>query len=285
MPATPTAHPPVLQRSQGEVRLSFAARGGQTILDDLYQHGCAKARLPKTAPSHPPDAVLINTGGGLTDGDVLKTEIRWAAHCHARVTGQAAERIYQAREGADPARITTHLHVEDGALAEWLPQETLFFDGGALNRTTAINLEGSGRLLACEAIVFGRAAMGEAMTNGYLREEWRVSLEGRLVWAEALRMDPLTQERLNRAAIAGGGRALATILYVGEDAAANIGAVRAELGGISCFSGATCMPPVLLIRLAANDGAMLRIALMRTIEGLRRVVLGCAAGLPRVWHC
>lgn len=278
-------HPPLLQRSSGTVKLGFKHRDARTVLDDLYQQGSAKVRFPNVAPPHPPEAVLINTSGGLTDGDVLEMHIRWGARTHARVTGQAAERIYQARSGAGAARITTHLHVEEGALAEWLPQETIFFDGGGLTRETTINLHGSGRLLACEAMVFGRMAMGEVMTKGQVYERWRVHVDDQLVWTDALRMDPLDQGRLDRGAIAGGARALATILYVGEDAANYIDAVRAELENVSCFAGATCMAPVLLIRLAANDGAVLRKDMITVLEGLTRDLLGCAPGLPRVWHC
>lgn len=277
--------PPRLQRASGTVKLSFKNREARTVLDDLFQQGCAKVRLPNVIPGHPPDAVLINTSGGLTDGDVLETHIRWGARTHARIAGQAAERIYQARSSARAARISTHLHVEGGALAEWLPQETIFFEGGSLHRTTTIDLEDSGRLLACEAVVFGRTARGETLTTGQIYEHWRVSVEGRLVWTDAWRIDPLSQEHLNKAAIAGGARALATILYVGEDSAALIDAARAALEKTPCFSGATCMNSVFLVRLAAKDGAVLRTGLMRTIEGLQRVIPGCASGLPRVWTC
>ena len=57
-------------------------------------------------------------------------------------------------------------------------------------------------LLMAEAVVFGRAAMGEAMQQGLLADRWRVRRGGRLVFAETVRLDGAIAEKLARA----GGR-------------------------------------------------------------------------------
>ena len=64
------AHLPPLQRLRGRVELSAKLVAGRTRLDRLYQEGSAKARLPKTADAAL-EAILINTGGGMTGGDRL----------------------------------------------------------------------------------------------------------------------------------------------------------------------------------------------------------------------
>jgi len=38
-----------LQRSSGAARIVFKLRGRRTVLDDLYQSGCCKVRLPRAA--------------------------------------------------------------------------------------------------------------------------------------------------------------------------------------------------------------------------------------------
>ncbi|MDI6836862.1 MAG: urease accessory protein UreD, partial [Rhizobiaceae bacterium] len=56
------------QRARGVGRLVTKALGGRTRLAELYQEGAAKIRLPETFTAEL-EAVLINTGGGLTGGD------------------------------------------------------------------------------------------------------------------------------------------------------------------------------------------------------------------------
>ena len=45
------------------------------------------------------------------------------------------------------------------------------------------------RLLALETLVLGRAARGETVATGAISDQWRIRRGGRLVHAEALRLD------------------------------------------------------------------------------------------------
>jgi len=123
---------PALQRSSGAARVSFKRRASDTCLDELYQQGCSKVRFPRKQDGSP-EAVLLNTAGGLADGDTLNVDIHWREGARATVTSQAAERVYRAA-GEGSARVTTRLRVEAQAVACWLPQETIVFDGARLAR-------------------------------------------------------------------------------------------------------------------------------------------------------
>ena len=68
-----------LARAEGTLEIAFRRRGEATVLDHLYQQGCAKARFPKVEASSFTTAVTLNTSGGLTDGDRLSTLVRWGA--------------------------------------------------------------------------------------------------------------------------------------------------------------------------------------------------------------
>ena len=63
-----------MQRARGCARVAFACSAGKTRLQDLYQSGSAKVRLPRVY-DEPATAVLINTAGGLTDRDRLDYEV------------------------------------------------------------------------------------------------------------------------------------------------------------------------------------------------------------------
>ena len=85
---------PALQRTSGTLRLAFKRGPSDTVLDRLFQEGAARARMPRVTRREPPEAVLINTAGGLTGGDRFETEVRVGAGAHAVITTQASEKIY-----------------------------------------------------------------------------------------------------------------------------------------------------------------------------------------------
>jgi urease accessory protein len=68
-----------------------------------------------------------------------------------------------------------------------LPQETILFDQARAIRSIAIDLADSATFVACEIVVFGRAAMGEVMTTGAFTDRWRLRRGGKLVFAENVR--------------------------------------------------------------------------------------------------
>ena len=271
--------PPPLERARGTARITFKRTSAKTAIAELYQSGCAKVRLPRPAPGARAEAVLINTAGGLTDGDRVGTTVTWAAGAEAIVTTQAAERIYRSRRAA--AELTTCLTVGPDAVAFWLPQETILFDRARLARSTSVDLDSSASLIACESMIFGRAAMGETVTYGAVEDDWRIRVDGRLVFADSYRLNGDLAELLDRPALGAGARALATVLYVGPKAAAQLSALRAIESEPATFAS-SCRDSLVITRILADDGLRLRLA-------LRRVLATCIgtldpeAGLPRVW--
>ena len=55
--------------------------------------------------------------------------------------------------------------VGEGAILDWLPQETIVFEGARLKRRTVAEVAPGGALLACEMVVLGRAASGERFAS------------------------------------------------------------------------------------------------------------------------
>ena len=261
---------PALPRSRG--RAEIIRRDGR--LGRLFQQGCSKILLPRsTGPMT--EAVIVNTAGGVTGGDVIALSAEAGPNEALSLATQAAERIYRSSGGA--ARISTRLRLGAGARLDWLPQETILFDGAALERRLEIDMAADARLLALESLTFGRAAMGETIRRLHLRDDWRMRRDGRLVHAEALRLDAIPQTRATMAGV----RASATLLYAAPDAEARRDAARAVLSaacpaaveaGISAWRG------LLVARLLAPSAQALRAALVPLILHLR------GAPLPRVWQ-
>jgi urease accessory protein len=263
---------PKLQRARGIGRLTTIADGDRTRIGSLFQEGCAKIRLPNTH-DRSLQAVLINTAGGLTGGD----EIAWAAEAApgARLvlTTQACERIY--RSLGDDAKVRNRLVAGPSAQIDWLPQETILFEGGKLDRTLEVDLAEGASLCAVEAVLLGREAMGEAARNAMLRDNWRIRRNGRLVHAEAtlLSADPMERDSLS---LLDGALAFATVLLVGPQAEQKLERVRAMLNG---RAGASLVGDRLIVRVMAESGLALR-----RIIGPIVAELSGAGTLPRLWH-
>ncbi len=265
------------QRARGELVLAFRRRGPLTVLDDLRQSGCLRARFPRPPDPAFPEAVLLNVGGGIAPGDRLDTTIRLAAGTSATLAGQAAERIYRAAPASPPALVRTTLDVAAHATLEWLPQDTILFDNSALDRRLDITVAPTARFLGLESLVLGRAASGETLHRLALRDTIRLRRDGRLLLHDALCVDG-DAATLRHRATAGGAGAFATLLLAASDAEAALAPLRAALAPFE--AGASLTDGLLLARILAPDAATLRQA---TTAALR--VLRGGRTLPAVWTC
>ena len=109
------------------------------------------------------------------------------------------------------ATIELNLKFEAGASLAWLPHETILFDRARLARSVDVALADDATLVFAEAVVFGRLGMGETVRHGLLRDNWRIYRGGRILHAEALRLEGEIACKLAHPAVAKGARAMAEL--------------------------------------------------------------------------
>ena len=174
--------------------------------------------------------------------------------------------------------------VAPGASLEWLPQETILFDRCAVDRRLDVDLADDAWFLGVESLVFGRAAMGERVVQAWLRDGMRVRRAGRWLLHDAVRMEGEVDAALQRATIAGGARALATLVHVAPDAAAPLEGVRAAFADMAVEAGASAWNGMLVARILASDAAALRRAVDRCAGRAARAApaAACLAMLTRM---
>lgn len=265
---------PRLQRASGACRVSFAVRDGSTRLADLYQRDPCRVLFPDPEPGEPVQAVLLTTSGGVTDGDILKMEIEAGPGTEAIVATQAAEKIYRAARGGGHCTIDVSVAVAAGATLDWLPQETIVFEGARLKRRSVADVAAGASLLACEMVVLGRAASGERFTGGLLLDQWSVKRAGRLVWTDTLRVEGETPY----GAGFGAANALATVIGVWDEPQSRFEQARTLLEAADKVrAGVTLVNGVMIARLLGEATAVRRatIDFLTVFRGRR---------LPRVWH-
>lgn len=258
-----------MQRAQG--------RSGATFVDgrlhDLRQQGCAKALLPHVRGT--PEVVFLNTAGGLTSGDRLsyftQTDTRLVA------TTQAAERAYRADHG--PAHVDVTHDVAANGWLDWLPQETILFDRANLSRDTVISLAPEAGCLMLEAVVLGRAAMGETVRDLAFRDHRRIQRGGRPVFWEPFTLSGDILSKGARGALLGGARAFATLVLCTRGAEDALPAVRAALHDDGVTGAASGWDGKCIVRLLAVDGWPMRRKILALMDVLRH-----GAAPPRVWQ-
>jgi urease accessory protein len=252
--------------------MNLRADAGITRRGRVHEDGSLRVRFPNVEAGAALEAVLVNTAGGMTGGDRFAIEVALDDGANAVVGTAAAEKIYRST-GLD-TEVAVTLTASAGATLAWLPQETILFDRARLARRIDVGLADDASLLLCEAVVFGRAAMGETVTQGRLVDRWRLCRGGRLVFAETMRLDGAIAAKLAAPAVAAGAHALATLLVApGNDAI--IETVRsldfAGEVGVSAWNG------LAVVRCCARDGAALRHDIIRILTALGR------CELPRLW--
>jgi urease accessory protein len=277
---TPPPLPPRPQRADGAFELHFAlgARGG-TVLRHLFQQAPLRILFPTPEPGEPPLAALVNCAGGLAGGDALRQAVRLEAGAHATLGTAAAEKIY--RSLGPEARIGTELALGPGAALEWIPQETILFDGARLHRRMRVDLAEGARLLAAETLVFGRAARGERLRMGSVFDAWRLHGPAGLVWADALSLSGDLATPLAAPFGFAGAEALGTLLLAGPGAEAGREVLRV-LPEVAP-GGATLPRPGLLLARWLGGAAAVRAAVGAGIAALRAAALGRPPRLPRLW--
>jgi urease accessory protein len=264
------------QRADGRAELVLGAAPDGARLRHLYHAAPLRLLFPDTDPGDPTLGALVNVAGGLAGGDAIATRLELLDGARFTATTPAAEKIYRSL-GAE-TRISSDVVVGDDACCEWLPQETILFDGARLARRIEIALAPGARLLAAEMLVLGRAARGETLTQGAVLDRWRIRRAGRLAWADTLRLDDPAAALGARFALGGAG-ALATLLLAAPDAADHRAGLRELAGG-----AASLVAPGLLVARWTGEASAVRAGLGTAIATMRHAAFGHPARLPRLWR-
>jgi urease accessory protein len=259
----PPATLPASIRAAGSLRLVAAHTDSGTAAEDIAESGPLRIRFPRIREDRL-EAILINTAGGIVGGDKLEFSIETREDASLTLTSQAAEKIY--RSSGLTSRILVSLRAERGSELFWLPQETILFDRARIEREIEADVAPDASLTICEAIVFGRDAMGEKVERGLVRDRWRVRRDGQLIFADALSLGGDVKATLSRPAAMNGKISMATMVSVSPQAEQKLDAVRQALIGEGIEAGASAFDGMLVARILAQDSIALRAAVLSALN-------------------
>lgn len=225
---------------------------------------------------------LLHPPGGIAGGDRLEITCHLESGTRAVLTTPGATKFYRSVNG--PSKQTTSINVGAGAVCEYLPQETIIFDGADAHVGTRVTLAAAdATYVGWDFLSLGRPAAGERFAKGSVQQRIEVSLGGRPVWFERLFLQG--DAPLNRAAFALGGRPIVgTMIYVGPIADNAADRVRDCLGekARNVFSVSQRDQGIVCRYLGEmmSEGKSL---FTRVWDVLREAGQGKRAATPRIW--
>lgn len=187
----------------GRLKLHYSHRDGQTL--QTYAHAQAPLKIQR---SFYPEgqgichSVILHTAGGIVGSDRLSQDIHLQPHAHALITTASASKVYRnqsitsvplvspvtkGRLGeveAIAAKQSIHIQIDTDAYLEWLPQETIVFNGAVYRQDLRVELAPNATWLGWEITRFGRSARGEKFVQGEWRSHTEVWQQGRPLWID-----------------------------------------------------------------------------------------------------
>lgn len=272
-----------LQRADGCGRIVSTGSPSGTRIEDIFEQSPIRILFPRDGAGAIKEAVLINTAGGVAGGDRLECSVMALPGASLAVTSQAAEKVYRALR--ETATIVTRLKTRESARLAWLPQETIVFNRARLHRTTEIELVAGAELLALESLVLGRAAHGEVVVGGQITDNWRVKINGRLIWADTFRINDEIYPHLRRRALLSNCSAIATMIYFGRSPEKRLEFLRDIIPSPGCLSAATLVSGLIVVRFAANESSALKLALRSLLQQFGHELSFGPFQIPKMWSC
>ncbi len=267
---------------KARLALGFELRGSRSMLAARSHEGplvVQKSLHPEgDAVCH---AIVVHPPAGIAGGDDLGIDVCAATGAHALLTTPGAGKWY--RTTGPWARQRIDLRAADGATLEWLPQETLIYDGARADMVWEARLEGDARLVSWDITCLGRTGSGERFTRGECRLSSRLYRDGRLQWAERGHLLPGSLATESAPGLAG-RTVFGTMIVAAIEMAATIIVSCREEAPREGEGGVTQLPGVLVARYRGDSTESAREYFAALWMRVREPVLGRAAVSPRIWR-
>lgn len=202
--------------------------------------------------------ILINTSGGVVQGDRLATDIRLKNGSKASVTTQSANKIYGMEQNC--AIQETNIMLEDGASLVYVPEANIPYANSRFFQFNTVNVSKGSRLFFWDIVYPGRYSRGEEFDVDVYFSRLDLAIDGEPALVDTVLIDPKRQEPCSPG-IMGGKRFYASVYAYAED----YGIFEETLGEYGhCVNAAG----ILIVRILENDA----LSLMRSLEEIRKKI-------------
>jgi urease accessory protein len=276
------AESPPLAGWRATLALDFELRGRRCVLAARRHDG----PLVVQRPLYPEGedlchAIVVHPPGGIAGGDELELTVRAKAGAHALLTTPGAGKWYRTAGPSAHQRIA--LEVGADAVLEWLPQETIVFEGAAAELESDIRLAPDARFIGWEILRLGRTASGERFNRGRLCTRTVIRRDGRVAWLERARLEG-GSDLLDSPLGLAGEPVFGTLLAAAPRIEPGLVAACREPQPSAGTGAVTCLPGVLVARYLGASSEAARGYFAQLWRIVRPALAGRDAVPPRIWQ-
>ena len=264
--------------------LEFERRDDATILVRRTHIGPLRVQKPLYPEGREIcHVLLLHPPSGIAGGDELEIAAAVAEGAHALLTTPGAGKWY--RSAGSRASQRVDFEVGAGGVLEWLPQESIVFDGALANMRMHVSLADKACFIGWEILCLGRRASGERFSSGEMCVSTRIERNGKPVWLERGMLEGGSRLLQSPAGFAGYSVS-ATLWATGNGLSPGLLAdcrklIPAEEGALY---GLTLLPDVLVARYLGHSSEAAKDWMIALWRILRPALAGREALIPRIWN-
>lgn len=272
-----------------ELGFAYQVQSNRTVLQHRKHHGPVRVQKmlwpEKTGICH---AIIVHPPAGIAGGDHLTFDMKVEANAHALVTTPGAGKWY--KTNGKQAYQHIHIHVAAQATFEWLPQETMLFDGANADSETHIHLDEMASFIGWDMLVIGRQARGEIFQQGQYQSKFRLYRADKLLVADSLNFKG--QDRWLTSCLGMNGHAVMGSFWAVAPShlrqttllAEHIELIRELIMRMNLAVTLTLLDDVICARYLGDDVRECHDAFAAVRARLRRYWYDLAEEFPRIWR-
>jgi urease accessory protein len=177
---------PLAEAWRAQLHLRFGRAGKKTVLLERTSDGPLVVQKPLYPEGESVcHAIVVHPPGGIAGGDELFLQAKVEKNAAALLTTPGAGKWY--RSAGSWAGQSLDFDVQ-GTL-EWLPRETIVFDGALARLESTITLGEAAKFIGWEVVCLGRSGAGERFERGKLKIGTRVNQGSRMLFIEKGEID------------------------------------------------------------------------------------------------
>ncbi|MEX1664357.1 urease accessory protein UreD [Zhongshania arctica] len=275
---------------QASIELGFRAGKIRTDLVRSLHKGPLRVQRPFYPEEECCHVYLLHPPGGMVPGDALRVALNLDPGAHALLTTPSAGKVYRSDAAKTVQSQGVSAYIGNDACLEWLPQETIIFEGAEAELSNHFALHGNASLCAWDIVVLGRRASGECFSRGRCTQKIDISRDGVVLLKE--RTEWLGGSRMLDAPWGMGGMSVSGTLFATlqcdqhmmDTLREGLAELVVSRGWLPAEWGLSQKRDIFLARYLGNSPEQCRKGFIWLWSQLRPLLNGRAACPPRIWN-
>jgi len=268
--------------------LELEQRGQRTSMIHASHEGPLRVQRPFYPESDGRCHIyILHPPGGMVIGDELRLTTALKPGAKGLLTTPSAGKIYGSGEQNLRQRQHIEFSLSEASELEWLPQETIVFNGAAGELSTRVHLQGNAKFFGWDILRLGRIAGNQPFVSGCCVQKIELHRDGRPLFMER-NLLKAGSEFMGARWGAQSANTLATLIATLSVSRSQIDQLVENLNSLNSEEqstwGVTQKKDILIVRYLGNCVVTCRKGFSLTWQSLRNEFCGKAAVTPRIWN-